>query len=290
MLQTNKRVLDRSLTCQCYGTKVRRTQILAMLLALLALCPLSTVRGAQPVRTADPGVNTATSDLTVVQQAYLKAAVSADGYFGQAVALSGDTAVVSAPAEGGLTGAVYVFIRSNAPNAIWQRQAVIRAPNPDGGDYDQLRGDAGNDVLLDGDGVAAITGGGGNDLLTVVLRNGWRDSADQPRFTGLAAGYDNDLVTLILRNAVRFWVALSGDEADEPPSPLEGSQDFLTLISAIDATSEINKFEKRLLIAADADYLPPDEEAGAAYLSEPVGANPADVTQLNRAFFPLINR
>lgn len=162
--------------------------------------------------------------------------------------------------------------------------------NGGGGDYDQLHGDAGNDVLLDGDGLAAITGDSGNDLLTVALRNGWRDGAGQPRFTGLAAGYDNDIVTLVIRNPVRFWVALTGDEADDPPSPLEGDKDSLLLAGLIEPTAVISKFEKRLLIGADADYLTPDEEAGVVYLSEPVGAKAEAVRQVHRAFLPLINQ
>src|SRR5437879_1802119 len=50
----------------------------------------------------------------------------ADGEFGHAVAVSGDTAVVSAPTHG-TWGAVYVFARSGG---VWSQQAEIDSPDP----------------------------------------------------------------------------------------------------------------------------------------------------------------
>ena len=85
-----------------------------------------------------------------------------------------------------------------------------------GGDgVDLLLGHVGND-LLDGDGVRNATGGAGNDLFTLVLRNGWRDGDGQPRFNGLTAGYGNDVVGLAILNSAPFLVDISGDERHRP--------------------------------------------------------------------------
>ena len=79
------------------------------------------------------------------QQAYLKPSNSASGFlFGKSVAISGDTAVIGAPAESscaigvgggqtqnpgtcGSSGAVYVFTRSGT---TWTQQAYLKASNP----------------------------------------------------------------------------------------------------------------------------------------------------------------
>ncbi|MFT6818967.1 MAG: NDP-sugar pyrophosphorylase family protein [Myxococcota bacterium] len=95
------------------------------------------------------------------QQAYLKASgTSAQGYFGNSVALSGDTLAVSAYREGrpatGVngnessgsrpeSGAVYVFTRSGG---VWSQQAYVKASNT--GVTDQF----GWSVALSGDTLA----------------------------------------------------------------------------------------------------------------------------------------
>lgn len=158
------------------------------------------------------------------------------------------------------------------------------------GDYDQIIGGAGNDALLDGDGVLTAQGGAGDDLLTIALRNGWRDGNGQPRFAGLAAGYNNDLVTLLILNSTRFLIDITGDERDVPPSAQEGNKDKLILLGVIDPASMIIKFEHKLVISADDQQEIPDAEAGARYLSEPVGEDSESAELLNRIFLPLLNR
>ena len=164
--------------------------------------------------------------------------------------------------------------------------------NGGSGDYDELVGGEGNDVLLDGDGVRNVSGGAGSDLFTLALRNGWRDGNGQARFAGLSGGYGNDAVGLAILNPVQFFVDISGDERDTPASPLEGANDKLALASVIDPASTIIKFEQQLVLSADATVQIPDEEAGAEYLSEPVGdERTEDAGALNnQLFLPLINR
>ena len=175
------------------------------------------------------------------------------------------------------------------------------------GDYDVLVAGDHNDVLLDGDGVSSAAGGLGNDLFTIAVRNGWRNATGQPRFSGLAAGYGNDTVGLVILGRDRFTVDITGDERDTPPSPLEGSNDSLNLAGVIDqAASTILKFEKRLVISAEEGFAIPSEEAGAEYLTEPVGDEglaeapvevPVEVPveapvveQLNQLFLPLVTK
>ncbi|MEZ4734452.1 MAG: hypothetical protein R3E79_45760 [Caldilineaceae bacterium] len=160
--------------------------------------------------------------------------------------------------------------------------------NGGSGDYDELLAGEGNDVLLDGDGVVDAQGGPGNDLFTLALRNGWRDG-NGPRFSGLTAGYGNDVVGLAILNTTRFLVDITGDERDEPASPLEGTNDSLALAGVIDPASTLIKFEHQLVLSADAAVDIPSEEAGAEYLTEPVGEE--GVGELNnQLFLPLVNR
>lgn len=162
--------------------------------------------------------------------------------------------------------------------------------NGGSGDYDQLLGGDGNDTLLDGNGVSSAQGGPGNDLFTIALRNGWRDSNGQPRFTGLTAGYGNDGVGLANLNRVPFFFDISGDERDEPPSPLEGTNDRLVLVGLRDSASVMIKFEQQPRAASDETAteapvsfteFPTDptlltDEDGALFLTEPVGGDDVD--------------
>ena len=84
----------------------------------------------------------------IAQQAYLKASnTGSSDFFGNAVAISGDTLVVSAPGEASNatgvngsqsdnsllgSGAAYVFTRSGT---TWSQQAYLKASNPGSGDY-----------------------------------------------------------------------------------------------------------------------------------------------------------
>lgn len=158
--------------------------------------------------------------------------------------------------------------------------------NGGAGDHDQLLGGDGNDVLLDGDGVIVAGGGAGNDLLTLALRRGWRNLSNQARFEGLAAGYGNDIVGLAILDSTQFYVSLTGDERDNPPSPLEGNQDKLGLAGKITTTSEIIKFEQRAVTGARTMFAISDD-AGAEYL--PVEEeNQTSESALNQIFLPLV--
>jgi len=162
--------------------------------------------------------------------------------------------------------------------------------NGGGGDYDRLIGGAGNDALLDGDGLALAQGGAGNDLFTLALRNGWRDHNGDASFTGLTAGYGNDTVGLLILGSTPFLLDITGDERDDPPSPQEGNNDKLTLIGAVDPASTVIKFEHRLIISADAEQTIPDADAGAEYLTEPVGEEGGETGAINQIFLPLVEQ
>ena len=176
------------------------------------------------------------------------------------------------------------------------------------GDYDSLTAGDGNDVLLDGDGVLSVQGGPGNDLFTIALRNRWLNQHGQPRFTGLTAGYGNDIVGLAILNRVPFFLEMSGDERDEPPSPLEGTNDQLLLKAIRDPASSIIKFEQVRAASEEAATEVPTtfaefpmdpttltDESGAIFLTEAVGAdevaeNGDQAEELsNRLFLPLVN-
>ncbi len=176
------------------------------------------------------------------------------------------------------------------------------------GDFDTLIAGEGNDVLLDGDGVISALGGPGNDVFTIALRNNWRNRNGQTRFSGLAAGYGNDAVGLAILDTVRFFIDITGDERDTPPSPLEGTGDALALAGLIDPASVIIKFEQQVSATSEPNDAPISfdgfavdpttltDESGAEFLSEPVGGDepveegyqPEDVRSF--VFLPLVNR
>jgi len=162
--------------------------------------------------------------------------------------------------------------------------------NGGNGDADQLIGGVGNDALLDGDGVLTAQGGAGDDLFTIALHPGWRDSQGQARFAGLAAGYDNDVVGLLILDPTPFLVDITGDERDDPPSAQEGNNDKVSLVGVIDPASTVIKFEHQLIISADDAQAIPDAEAGAEYLTEPVGEEGTEVGLMNQIFLPLVER
>jgi hypothetical protein len=148
------------------------------------------------------------------------------------------------------------------------------------GDFDQMFGEDGNDVLLDGDGVLAAQGGRGSDAITLVLRNGWRNRAGQARLQGVAAGYGNDVVVIGILDAAQFFVDITGDERDNPPSPLEGNNDSLALTGNIDPTSIIIKFEVRVTVPPLMLTRGIAEEEGAEYVVVPE----------ETVFLPLVSR
>ncbi len=112
------------------------------------------------------------------------------------------------------------------------------------GDFDRMYGDDGNDRLIDGDGVIAAHGGNNNDTLVITLRYGWLSPDGQFTFDGITAGYGNDTVRLTLKDQTgHYFVTISGDEYDVPPSPDEGN-DVLNLRGHITPDSEFIKFER----------------------------------------------
>ncbi len=83
------------------------------------------------------------SDQTFFQEAYLKASNTGAGdFFGWAVAISGNTAVVGAYGKNEDYGAAYVFVRSGT---VWHQQAYLTAS--DASDDDRF----GRSVAIDGD-------------------------------------------------------------------------------------------------------------------------------------------
>ncbi len=106
---------------------------------------------------------------------------------------------------------------------------------------------------------------------------------------GVFGGYDNDVIGLAILNPVPFLVEITGDEQDNPASPLEGNNDSLALAGVIDPASLISKIEHQLVVSAEAAQTIPSEEAGVEYLTEPVGEEMiAPEALVNHLFLPLI--
>jgi Cadherin-like domain/FG-GAP repeat len=109
------------------------------------------------------------------QQAYLKASNTGTSYyFGNSVAVSGNTVVIGAPSEASSTtgvnstpnvganssGAAYIFVRSGN---LWSQQAYLKASNTGAVDY------FGNSVAVSGDLV--VIGAGGEDSSTTGVNS-----------------------------------------------------------------------------------------------------------------------
>ena len=162
------------------------------------------------------------------------------------------------------------FLLGNDGNDILDGGNGSDVLNGGNGDYDQLYGGDGNDVLLDGDGVLVAQGGVGTDAITLSVRNGWRDRNGQARFEGVSAGYGDDVVALAILDPAVFFLNITGDERDTPPSPLEGNNDSLAVAGNLDPASVIIKFENRVAVGTTftattaisdddgAEYLTPD--------------------------------
>lgn len=175
--------------------------------------------------------------------------------------------------------------------------------NGGAGSHDTLIADAGNDILLDGDGVISAQGGPGNDVFTIALHNGWRNQSGQATFHGLTGGYDNDNVGLAVFGTTPLLLDISGDERDNPASPLEGRNDLLLLLGVIDPASTLRKFEQQLVVTASAETQPQGflidpttltDTSGAEFLTEPVGGEEvaenedAPATMAGPIYLPLI--
>lgn len=70
-------------------------------------------------------------------------------------------------------------------------------------------------------------------------------------------------------------------------SAQEGNNDKLSWLGMIDPTSPVITFEHRLSTSADEAQAIPEAEAGAGYLTEPVGEEAAEVEAVNQSFVPL---
>jgi hypothetical protein len=157
------------------------------LLALAASCG----------RPADPETTAGARPLVATEQVKLVASDGAvNDYFGTAVAVSGDTAVVGAPWHSAKAGGAYVFVRTGS---TWSPQTTLVAS--DGAAEDQL----GSAVAVDGD-TAVITapvqtGTAGAAYVFVRSSGTWTEQAKLVASDGVAG------------DQLGAAVALAGDTA-----------------------------------------------------------------------------
>jgi uncharacterized repeat protein (TIGR01451 family) len=147
------------------------------------------------------------------------------------------------------------------------------------GFHDVLIGGEGNDTISDPDGAFIVSGGPGNDTISVFFKNGWKDPTGGRLFNGLTAGYGNDKVNLTIDGRAALTLDISGDERDNPPSPLEGLEDRLTVKGPVAANPIIIKFESVYVGTAEAAENPAAAEAQIVEWSaagEWVSENPDD--------------
>jgi len=98
-----------------------------------------------------------------------------------------------------------------------------------------------------------VSGGAGNDTISVVYKNGWTNPAGLRIVDSITGGYGNDKVNLALGGRQPYLLTISGDEWDNPPSPLEGLADRLSLVGPLDPASSLIKFEVQYVRPAEAD-------------------------------------
>ena len=114
---------------------------------------------------------------TMTQSAKLTASISATLGFGYAVAISGDTIVVSAPGGFAISGAVYVFVK---PTGGWSG-VMTETANPTASDRTELVGFAvaisGNIIVV----AAPGTGSAGTEAVYVFVKptGGWSGTVSQ---------------------------------------------------------------------------------------------------------------
>ena len=185
-------------------------------------------RGAQYPITIDP--------VLAQQQAYVKAPDAGAGdNVGHAVAISGDTMVVGAPATGlvaaNLRGAAYVFVRSGT---TWSQQAQLKASNA------QILDQFGHAVAISGDTIvvsapfedSSATGVGGNQAdnsataagaAYVFTRSGttWSQQAylkasntDAHDWFGWSVAISGDTLVVGAHGERSNATGVNGDEAD----------------------------------------------------------------------------
>ena len=172
----------------------------------------------------------------IVQRAYLKASnPGAQDHFGLSVAVSGDTAVVGAPAEDSNAtgvdgnqannsasdaGAVYVFVRDGP---TWSQQAYLKASNTESND------NFGHSVAISGDTV--VVGARGEDsgvgAAYVFVRNGttWSQQAylkaSNPQVSdafGQAVSISGETVVVSAPNEDSNATGVNGDQTNNSAS------------------------------------------------------------------------
>ena len=188
----------------------------------------------------------ARTGVTWSRQARLQAVYGgAADFFGEAVAVSGDTIIVGAPdgdTAGISTGAAYVFVRTGT---TWSLQEHLNASNADEGDA------FGASVAIDGDTVvvgATLEGSGATGV------NGSAASNDTPR-----AGAAYAFVRVASRWTQQAYLKASNTDAgDEFGVSVAVSGDMVVVGAALEASSAggVN-------VAGDDDSAP---WAGAAYV------------------------
>lgn len=125
--------------------------------------------------TATTSGSTSIAWSTILQQAYIKASnTGASDYFGSAVAIDGDTAIVGAWGQDGTApeaGAAYIFVRNGN---TWSQQAYLKSANP-GVQWAYF----GESVAISGDTVAVSAPNESGGAVYIFVRNGttWSQQA-----------------------------------------------------------------------------------------------------------------
>jgi len=167
--------------------------------------------------------------------------------------------------------------------------------NSGAGFYDIVLGGPGDDILSDPDGVLRMEGGPGTDKLSLVIDKNWLDQANQRFFNGLAAGYDNDRVNLLISGRTPLTLDITGDERDEPASPLEGTADRLKSKGPLGPTSTIIKFEVQqgVTLPATPDEVSEQQAFIQAWLADGEWVSEGEESlaeDIQRVFLPVITR
>lgn len=182
-----------------------------------------------------------------IQQAYLKASnTDAQDWFGESVAISGDTVVVGARYESSIAtgvdgnqsdnsalgaGAAYVFVRNGT---IWSQQAYLKASNTDADDYFGLSvAVAGETIVVGASGESSSASGVDGDqsdnsavsagAAYVFVRSGtnWSQQAylkasnpDGSDSFGLSVAVDGETVIVGAPNESSSATDIDGDQSD----------------------------------------------------------------------------
>jgi hypothetical protein len=152
------------------------------------------------------------------------------------------------------------------------------------GFHDVLIGGEGNDLITDPDGASIVSGGPGSDVIGIVYKNGWKTPAGQRQIDGITAGYGNDSVNLALGGHQPYLLTISGDEYDDPTSPLEGLSDSLLVIGPVDSASRVIKFERQAIRAASGELAFDEAQLETEWLLL------ADETAGSQLFLPVVVR